>query len=386
MNPPVDESLRGESTKEEGLSASVQVLPLPAGLYLFSVKAATSSIERHSDKLNLPAMHVGLGPGTRAEHVEFLSGPGTEGAWLFASGDVLVTKVREPGATLILTSVRSSTGDVLSIAVERLESRSLSAAAALTESAEPAPVEAPAVAEPPAPALLQPPPVTLVSADPDALSIPLQIKTHIRTRGDMTFTDAAWAGRVAPGLWIESFSIQPLKQISAQDIEYKGLTGTGFETPWLTEDQNCGTKGISVPLVGFAIRLKPGPTAAAYECEYSGYYRSGVTVGPLRNGAPCRSMVANDPLEGVRINIVKRSKAAVVSAKPKSETPLARVVAPSFGRYRDTEVAPGTGTLVASQSSAKVPVPKTDKRIKPSVTNGGAEQRSRPTQRSQRNS
>ncbi|HLZ99520.1 MAG TPA: hypothetical protein VKP66_16415, partial [Steroidobacteraceae bacterium] len=248
------------------------------------------------------------------------------------------------------------------------------------ESAAPALVEAPAAAEAPAPALLEPPPVSLAA---DTLSIPLQIKTHIRSRGDMTFTDAPWAGRVAPGLWIESFSIQPLKQLSAQDIEYKGLTGTGFETPWLTEDQNCGTKGISVPLVGFAMRLKPGPATAAYECEYSGYYRSGVTVGPLRNGAPCRSMVANDPLEGIRISIVKRSKSAAVSAKPKSETTLPRVVAPSFGRYRDAEIVPGIENLAASQSSAKAAVPKTDKRIKASVVNGSAEQRPRPTQRSQ---
>ena len=35
IKPPVD-----EPAQEEGLSASVQVLPLPAGLYLFSVKAA----------------------------------------------------------------------------------------------------------------------------------------------------------------------------------------------------------------------------------------------------------------------------------------------------------------------------------------------------------
>lgn len=385
MNAPVEASPRTESSKDEALSASVQVLPLPAGLYLFSVKAATGSIERHSGKLNLPAMHVGLGPGTRAEHVEFMSGPSTEGAWLFASGDVLVAKVSASGATLILTSVRSSNGDVLSIAVERLEARSLPAAvaavaAAPAEIAAPAPSEAPTESEAPAPALLEPPPVARGSSAPDGPGIPLQIKTHIRSRGDMTFTDAPWAGRVAPGLWIESFSIQPLKQLSAQDIEYKGLTGTGFETPWLTEDQNCGTKGISVPLVGFAMRLKPGPATAAYECEYSGYYRSGVTVGPLRNGAPCRSMVANDPLEGIRISIVKRSKSSSVSAKPKSET---QAGAPSFGRYRDIELAPGIGDLAASQSSAKVAASKTDKRIKPPVANGNAEQRARPTQRPQ---
>jgi GT2 family glycosyltransferase len=381
MNPsPV------ESSRDEALSASVQVLPLPAGLYLFSVKAASGSSERGSGKLALPAMHVGMGPGTRSEHVEFISGPGTDGAWLFASGDVLVAKVSGPGATLILTSVRASNGDVLSIAVERLESRSLAAPAAPAEENTHAPIEAPIAAVAPAlhaeePAEPSPNPTGSFAAD--SPTVPLQIKTHIRTRGDMTFTDAPWAGRVAPGLWIESFSIQPLKHMSALDVEYKGLTGTGFETPWLSEDQNCGTKGISVPLVGFAMRLKPGAATAAYECEYSGYYRSGVTVGPLRNGAPCRSMVANDPLEGIQIRIVKRSKSATVAVKAagKAESQRAGVIAPSFGRYRDMEVVSGNGT--SSQSVADAAVQKAVKRIKPVETNGSSDRRPRSTQRTQ---
>ena len=123
----------------------------------------------------------------------------------------------------------------------------------------------------------------------------MHIQAHIRTRGDMSFSEIPWAGRVAPGLWIESFSVRPLKRFGVQDIEYKGLTGSGFETPWLSDEKMCGTRGMAVPLVGFAVRLKPGAAAAAYNCEYSGYFQSGVTVGPLRNGAPCRSTVANDP-------------------------------------------------------------------------------------------
>jgi hypothetical protein len=143
---------------------------------------------------------------------------------------------------------------------------------------------------------------------------PLQIMTHIRARGDMNFTDSPWAGRVAPGLWVESFSLRPLKNLSAHDIEYKGLTGTGFETPWLSDDQNCGTKGMSVPLVGFAVRLKPNPETTSYDCEYSGYFQSGTVIGPLRNGAPCRSTVANDPLEGIQ-SPYERATAPAVSRR-----------------------------------------------------------------------
>jgi hypothetical protein len=64
---------------------------------------------------------------------------------------------------------------------------------------------------------------------------------------------------------------------------------------------------MSTPLLGFAIRLKPSPAAAAYDCEYSGYFASGLVVGPVRNGVPCRSSVASDPLEGIQVRLVKRS-------------------------------------------------------------------------------
>jgi hypothetical protein len=127
----------------------------------------------------------------------------------------------------------------------------------------------------------------------------------------MTFADAPWAGRVAPGLWIESFAVRPMRLLGAHDVEYKGLTGSGFETPWLSDEKMCGTKGMAVPLVGFAVRLKPSAATAGYDCEYSGYFQSGVTVGPLRNGAPCRSTVANDPLEGIQVRVTKRPSAAL---------------------------------------------------------------------------
>jgi hypothetical protein len=114
-------------------------------------------------------------------------------------------------------------------------------------------------------------------------------------------------GRVAPGLWIESFSVRPLERFGAQDIEYKGLTGSGFETPWLSDDKMCGTKAWPCLWLVSRCGSNQSPATAAYDCEYSGYFQSGVTVGPLRNGAPCRSTVANDPLEGIQVRIIKRT-------------------------------------------------------------------------------
>ncbi len=280
-----------QDAQDEALSASVKVLPLPAGLYLFSVKASGKTSPRLNGQLSLPAVHVGLGPGVRAQDVEFVAGPDTHGAWLFSHGDLLVTKINGAGATLIMTSLRAPGGDVLSIKVEKLESR----------------VESSAGADTAAPAKRH---EEAAQAELDDRIVPMQVSAHVRARGDMTFTDAPWAGRVAPGLWIESFSVRPLRRLKPSDVEYKGLTGSGFETPWLTDEKMCGTKGMAVPLVGFAARVKPSAATADYDCEYSGYFQSGATIGPLRNGAPCRSTVANDPLEGIQVRLLKRTFAA----------------------------------------------------------------------------
>ena len=289
---------------EEPLSAAVQVLPLPAGLYLFSVKAAAPVRGSVAGQLSLPAVHVGLGPGVRPEQVEFMAGPSTHGAWLFAPGDLLVTRITGGGATLILSSLRAPGGEVLSIKVERLDARAEGSAGV-----SPTGVKTPTAAS-----------ASQATAAVANGALPLHIAAHVRTRGDMTFRDVPWAGRVAPGLWIESFAVRPLEHFGVQDIEYKGLTGTGFETPWLSDEKMCGTKGMAVPLVGFAVRLKPSAAAAAFDCEYSGYFQSGVTVGPLRNGAPCRSTVANDPLEGIQLRVVRRAGAAAEAAKLPKDT------------------------------------------------------------------
>jgi GT2 family glycosyltransferase len=326
MNKPPAEKT-SQDAHEEALSASVKVLPLPAGVYLFSVKTAGKAPPKLNGQLSLPAVHVGLGPGVRADDVEFVAGPNTHGAWLFAQGDLLVTKTNGQGATLIMTSLRAPGGDVLSIKVEKLDNRAESSAgidvAAAGKHHDGAPSQA---------------------MQEDQI-VPLQVAAHVRARGDMTFTDVPWAGRISPGLWIESYSVKPLHRLKPSDIEYKGLTGSGFETPWLTDEKMCGTKGMAVPLVGFAVRLKPSPATAEYECEYSGYFQSGVTIGPLRNGAPCRSTVANDPLEGIQVRLLKRTFAAAsLENKPAATAEAAESDSDASNRARRQPVRQPPGS------------------------------------------
>jgi GT2 family glycosyltransferase/glycosyltransferase involved in cell wall biosynthesis len=291
-DPKVDELLMQQPKDPSGLSATVQLLPLPAGLYLFSVESGRPGRIAGTGSLTVPALHVGTGPGVSAQQAQFMPRDEHSGGWLFAPGDFLVVRLSAQTTPLLVTSVRDAGGATLSIKAERLDARFES----------------------------QPAVAAAGTATPAAMpgkqaQLPLEMNLHIQNRGDVTFNRTEWAGRVDPGLWIESFTVTPLAGLTAEDIEYKGLTSSGFETPWISGGKPCGTRNLAVPLVGFAVRPKEGSNAAAYECQYTGFFRSGALVGPLKNGAPCRSTVANDPLEGIQLHILPRSTARKATAK-----------------------------------------------------------------------
>jgi hypothetical protein len=244
---------------------------------------------------------------------------------------MLVAKV-SGRATLLLTSFQSPSGQTLAIEVERLDARG---AAPPTRAQPPKALQAeggvPAVAP--------------LSASPSAR---LRIAMHLRNQGDMSFTDDDWAGRSGTGKWIEAFSISPIEKLPETEIEYKGLTATGLETPWLGSGTECGTRGKATPLVGFAVRLRQNGASSGFDCEYSGYFSSGTIVGPLKNGAPCRSTLKNDPLEGVRV-IIRARSATAVPAQPTEPA----VIGPRFSKLREEEGEAASGDSLARHKPAK---------------------------------
>src|SRR5258707_9714281 len=80
----------------------------------------------------------------------------------------------------------------------------------------------------------------------------LEVVAHVRGRGDVRFADAAAVGRLGPGLWIEAFTITSADAASSDALEYKGLSASGSETPWLGCGSTCGETDTGVPLLGFA--------------------------------------------------------------------------------------------------------------------------------------
>lgn len=337
---------------QNALSASVQVLPLPIGFYMFSVVAAPGVSDTTASRLQLPAIHVALGPGVDQASVDFMGASKSSGCWLFSKGDVLLVRVSERGTTLVITSVRTPGEDALSIRVEKLGGERLLGSAGVVAESDGRVMTHSSMAVDDGPV------VANFSGD----HVPLRVMTHIRTRGDSQFSDEVWAGRLGTGLWIEAFSILPIEGLSEHDIEYKGLTSSGFETPWLSAGATCGTKGMSVPLIGFAVRLRPSDITAELDCEYSGYFQSGTTSGPMRHGAPCRSAMNSDPLEGISIRITRRTGPALPGTQPEPiEATSASVpkpgAGPSFGRLReDAAAASAPSPAEALQRGAQNPL------------------------------
>jgi GT2 family glycosyltransferase/glycosyltransferase involved in cell wall biosynthesis len=315
-------------TQSSMLSVTAEILPLAKGIYQFSVRSATPKRVGEDGELILPAIHVGLGPGVPLENAEIMTGLHNSGAWLCEQRDLLVMKVKAGPTLVILTSVRSEGMAPLEITVERLDNRQRKARA---------PAPAAAAAAPPAPLALQAP-AALGAAPKQAL--PIEVMAHISNRGDVAFADGYWAGAPAEGLPIEAFQIRAREGIAPKDLEYKALTASGVETPWVSSGEFCGTRGAGLPLVGFAVRTK-GDGGEEFDCEYRGAFRSGKIVGPVTNGAPCRSTEREDPLVAVQLTIVRRSKATKFAARaeppptaPERVQEPARKIGPKFSVFR----------------------------------------------------
>jgi hypothetical protein len=256
------------------LAASVQVLTLPVGTYVFTVQGGAATTTP-SERLTLPALQVGVAPVKSPGMVEFLSNAGTLDRWLARRSDMIIAKISGGSVALLLTSLRSPDSSTLAIDVRRLE-------------AQPRPLV---------------PGVQVGQAvDGSALEVlPVRVMAHIQGVGDVHF-DEGWVGCLGERLWIEAFAINSVGELASDGIEYRGITGDGFETPWLSNQTLCGSRGRAMPLIAFAIRLKSN-LAERYECTYAGRFLSGSTIGPCKEGEPCRSDIPGDPLWGVQLRV-----------------------------------------------------------------------------------
>jgi GT2 family glycosyltransferase/glycosyltransferase involved in cell wall biosynthesis len=252
------------SPQEEGpmtqITATPQEMTLTPGFYAITV--IRGGARPRPGKMALPAILISTPPNPES-HAEILSSHA--GGWLTKQGDTVMLKVT--GDTpVLMTSYKDAQSPQESLDIQF--SRVDGTAAAVAPAAQPRPV-------------------------PTA-----EILAHVQRLGDQRYASGAWAGAPGKGIAIEGFAIAPTAGLSAQDIEYKAVTAQGWETPWISGGQYCGTRAQATPLIGLAVRLV-GAAAQAYDCHYEAVFINGGRSGPARNGAPCRSDVIGAPLEGL---------------------------------------------------------------------------------------
>jgi hypothetical protein len=280
---------------------AARLVPLDPGLYAFSLAAETGWREQLAG-LALPAVHI-CAPPRQDRTILITDSFGRAGSWLGGRHKVLFVKSPPGGGAALVTGylTRASAGLPLALDIRRLSPPGPPMLAAEGAEREPRGRASTPLA----------PVMTLrmgdtVAAERSPPRIGLDVIAHIRGRGDVRFPDTPWVGRLGPGLWIEGFVILPRTQSVAAAIEYKGLNASGAETPWIAGGTLCGNRGGGIPLIGFAVRQKAVPGGVALDCEYTGYFQSGAMVGPARNGAPCRSTIDRDALEGIQLRITPR--------------------------------------------------------------------------------
>lgn len=264
--------------QKDAIATSVQFVPLPQGIYIFTVKGGASSTSLPGE-LTLPAMQVGIAPSGVEGSVEFLARGTTMDRWLVHDRDMIIAKISGGSASLMLTSMRLSNSPVLAVDIRRIDSDSFFSD---TENLSD-------------------------QADTDRQErLPAQILAHIHRIGDVPFSDG-WAGCVGDRLWIEAFAIGWVGALDPEAVEYCGITADGYQTPWLGNQMLCGSRGRAVPMIGCAIRLKP-EAAEKYDLSYTGQFISGRVIGPLRNGDLCCSDLPQDPLWGIELHITPRNR------------------------------------------------------------------------------
>jgi len=280
MNPTPtknDELVTSSEPVSQELAASVQLLTLPVGTYACTVKGGASA-DTPSEELTLPALQIGLAPMRSPGTAEFLAGATTLDRWLARGSDVVIVKVSGGSVSLLLTSLRLPSSPVLAIDVRRIDVQPNTGQPEV-QSDSALPVGQPGV-------------------------LPAQIVAHIRNVGDIHFNEG-WAGCLGDKLWIEGFAIMSLGGLPPDAIEYCGVAADGFQTAWVSGQALCGSRGQGLPIMGYAVRLKP-EFADRYDCTYSGRFVSGSARGPFKNAELCCSEVAGDPLWGIELLVAPR--------------------------------------------------------------------------------
>ena len=304
------------------LKVSANLMTLDAGLFCI-FNAPGSAVPDPAS--GLPGVRVSLppGPAFRPEAITITSfrDDGWLGGW---NGAALVRVTRGPAQILVtIYQAPNTTADAPKLQILRLaDSASLPPLGgapqpqpaqsqpgqqmAAAGQGQARPVAAAAAPRPAAVAGPQNTPAAAAPADADAAKS-AEIVAHLQGSGDVLARLGEWMGKPDSKAWIEGFAVSPKGGVGPNDIEYQAVLGRGWLSPWAEGGQFCGSRGMSLPILGLRMRLR-GEAAERYDCVVEASFVDGSKVGPLDNGEPCQAPTMS-PLEAFRIKLIERGKA-----------------------------------------------------------------------------
>ena len=307
------------------LKVSAHLMTLDAGLFcVFNSPGAPP-----------PDAATGL-PGVRLSAAPAPAGSGgtvdisafNAGGWLGGGNGAALVRVTGGAAPVLVTIYQDPSGqqDAPKLQVIRL-----------TEAG----AEGPAAARPndPAPDRTEPP---VQGKD-------IEVAAHIYGRGDVAGRLGRWMGERGSKRWVEGFGLMPSAGVAASDIEYQAVLGRNWESPWSEGGQFCGSRGMSLPILGLRVRLR-GAAAKTHKLSVSASFVDGTEIGPVSDGEVCEAPSLS-PLEAFQVTLEPLKQAQNV---PAPDTPAQPVAAPKRGRA----AVAGAPAKNVRQKAPEAPQPK----------------------------
>ena len=275
------------------LKVSAHLMTLDAGLFcVFNTPGAPP-----------PDPATGL-PGVRLSAAPVPAGSGgtvdisgfNPGGWLGGGNGAALVRVTGGAAPVLVTIYQDPSGqqDAPKLQVIRLSEAAAESPAALARPADPAPdqTEAPVQGK------------------------DIEVAAHIYGRGDVAGRLGRWMGERGSKRWIEGFGLIPSTGVAASDIEYQAVLGRNWQSPWSEGGQFCGSRGMSLPILGLRVRLR-GAAAKTHKLSVAASFVDGTQIGPVSDGEACEAPSLS-PLEAFQVMLepLKQAQNVTVPNSP----------------------------------------------------------------------
>ncbi len=317
-----DAKLQPSTNPITELKATAHLMAMEDGLYCVYNTPGSAPPDAAT---GLPGVRITPAPGVGGfSGTVGISGFNAEG-WLGGEAGAALVRISGGPAQVLVTVYQSADGahEAPKLQVIRLSDQPQAADA--TEA-----VAAPAEA-PPAPA-----------------QRPVEVAAHIYGRGDVGGHLGEWMGVPGSKQWIEGFAVAPAG-LAPSDLEYQAVLGRGWLSPWAEGGQFCGSRGMSLPILGLRVRLR-GAAAEAGSVQVAATFVDGTQVGPVAEGEAVEAPSLS-PLEAFHMTLTPRKTAAAAlrgAVAAPAATPGRLPAAPAASTAR-------TGR---AKSARAVPVPQ----------------------------